>query len=693
LQTPTETGDAVLRTTFVTGRGHCRPFGATPRPGGVNFAVFSRHAERVHLVLFREGREEPIAEIGLDPQVNKTGDVWHIFVAGLRPDILYGYRVFGPQNAKAGHRFNSKSVVLDPYALAISGGSRWGAPDIPHGQKDGRLTRRGRLVCEEFDWEGDVPLATPLRQTVIYELHVRGYTRHPSSDVQHPGTFLGLCEKIPHLKSLGVTAVQLMPVLEFDELEHSRVNPVSGEVLKNYWGYSPVSFFAPKASYAVRPGQQLREFKEMVKAFHHAGIEVILDVVYNHTCEGNEHGPTVSFRGLDNAIYYSLDKEGRYFNFSGCGNTLNCNHPLVRDLIIDSLTYLVAECHIDGFRFDLASILGRGPNGKVLEDPPLIHHIAEQPVLAGTKLIAEAWDAAGLTQLGKFPAWGRWAELNGWFRDDVRRFLRSDPGAAASVAKRICGSIDLYGDSSRHPYHSVNFVTCHDGFTMYDLTSYDRKRNEANGESNRDGCDWNHSSAYGHEGPTQSPQINALRQRQMRNFFTLLMISQGVPFILQGDEFGRTQEGNNNAYCQDNELSWVDWNLAEKNAGLLRFTRMMIALRKKYFALSREQFVNRVSWHGAQVGDPDWTGQKRTLAFQLHGWHAQPDVYVLFNAHWEWQKFCLPPHDGQWRWKRLVDTNLPVPKDILEEQDAVPLKPADHYIAAPRSAVILIGAT
>src|SRR5262245_14577239 len=456
------------RVAFATSRGHCRPFGATPRPGGVNFAVFSRHAHGVDLVLFKEGQEEPIAEVPLDPTVNRTGDVWHVFVHGLKPDVLYGYRVHGPLNPKAGHRFNPRAVVLDPYAPAVSG-------------------RVGRLVADDFDWEDDVPPATPLGQTVVYELHVRGFTRHPSSGVAHPGTFLGLCEKIPYLKALGVTAVELMPVLEFDD--HAHTHPTTGEILRNYWGYSPLSFFAPKAAYAAEAGRQVREFKEMVRTFHRAGLEVILDVVYNHTCEGSEHGPTLSFRGLDNAIYYMLDREGRYYNFSGCGNTFNCNHPLARDLILDSLAYLVPEWHVDGFRFDLARILGRGPGGKVLEDPPLLQHIAEHPVLAGTKLIAEAWDAGGLTQMGKFPAWGRWAELNGWFRDDARRFLRGDPGATASTAKRICGSLDLYGNSARHPYHSVNFVTCHDGFTLNDLVSYDRKHNEANGESNKDGWD------------------------------------------------------------------------------------------------------------------------------------------------------------------------------------------------------------
>ena len=609
---------------------------------------------------------------------------------GLPFDTLYGYRVHGPWAPKAGHRFDPKAILLDPYAQAISGGHRWGAPDIPHGSNHGRLSRRGRLIVDEFDWEDDCPPAIPMAQTVIYELHVRGFTRHPSSETHHPGTFPGLCEKLPHLKSLGVTAIQLMPVLEFDELDQIHKHPGTGELLKNYWGYSPLSFFAPKASFAARAGQQVREFKEMVRACHRAGIEVILDVVFNHTCEGNENGPSVSFRGLDNAVYYMLDKDGRYYNFSGCGNTLNCNHPLVRDLIIDSLTYLVSEFHVDGFRFDLAAILGRGPGGKVLDDPPLLQHIAEHPVLAHTKLLAEAWDAAGLCQLGKFPAWGRWAEFNGWFRDDVRRFVRGDANATAGIAKRICGSLDLYGDNSRHPYHSINFITCHDGFTLHDLVSYAQKHNELNGEHNKDGWNDNNSSNAGHEGPTNDSVILALRQRRMRNFLTLLMISQGVPLLTQGDEFGRTQLGNNNAYCQDNDISWVDWNLAQKNAGLLRFTRLLIALRKKHFAISREQFVKRVSWHGTKVGDPDWTGQSRALAFQMHGWHGQPDIYVLFNANMGTQMFALPPHNGQWRWQRLVDTNLPSPHDIVEEKNAVPLDPANHYLAAPNSAVILV---
>jgi glycogen operon protein len=688
---PAVSGATAPEVSFRTARGHCMPFGATTRPGGVNFAVFARHATAVHLVLFREGRDEPIAEIPLDPAVNHTGDVWHLFVYNLPHDTLYGYRVTGPFTPRAGHRYDPRAILLDPYARALSGGLRWGVPDVPHRRRDGRPHRLGRIVHDEFDWGDDTPPRVPMHRTVLYELHVRGYTRHPSAGVRHPGTYLGLCEKIAHLKELGVTTVQLMPVLEFDELDNPHRNPATGDPLKNFWGYAPRSYFAPKASYAAHPGQALREFKQTVREFHKAGLEVVLDVVYNHTCEGNENGPTLSFRGLDNAVYYLLDREGRYYNFSGCGNTVNCNHPLVRDLILDSLAYLVSECHVDGFRFDLAAVLGRGPDGRVLEEPPLLQHIAEHPVLAGTKLLAEAWDAAGLSCLGKFPAWGRWAEFNGWFRDDVRRFVGGYANATANVAKRVCGSLDLYGDSCRHPYHSINFVTCHDGFTLHDLVSYSQKHNAANGENNRDGWDWNHSFNCGHEGPTDHPSVNALRQRQMRNFLTMTLISQGVPLILGGDEFGRTQQGNNNAYCQDNELSWVDWDLARKNAGLLRFTRMMIALRQRYFAVSREQFVNRVSWHGRRVGDPDWTGQSRLLAFRLHADQGRPDLYVIFNAHWDWQRCALPAPDGPWRWRRLVDTNLATPEDVVEEKDAVPVRPGDCYHVAPRSAVILFG--
>ncbi len=673
-------------TNFLVSRGYCRPFGATQRSRGVNFAVASRHARSVSLVLFMEGREEPLVEIPLDASINKTGDVWHMQVHDMPPDLLYGWRVDGVWAPEKGHRFDSRVVLLDPYARAISGGHQWGVPDVPYGKETGRLTRRSRIVTDDFDWEGDHPLATPMSETVIYELHMRGFTRHASSDVAHPGTFLGLTEKIPYLKALGITAVQLMPVMEFDEMDNPNRHPVTGERLRNYWGYSTQSFFAPKAAYAANIGEQVLEFKTMVKAFHEAGIEVILDVVYNHTSEGNENGPALSFRGLDNSLYYMLDRQGRYLNYSGCGNTLKCNHPLVRDLIIESLVYWVDEMHVDGFRFDLASILGRDVNGEVLTDPPLLRHIAEHPQLAGTKLLAEAWDAAGLSQVGQFPSWGRWAEFNGYFRDDVRRFLRSEPGMLPALARRISGSPDIYR-ADVGPHHSINFVTCHDGFSLHDLVSYNHKHNWANAEHNRDG--WNDNLSYncGHEGATHDPHILALRQRQMRNFLTMLLLSQGVPFLSQGDEFGRTQQGNNNAYCQDNELSWVDWSLAKTNAGLVRFTRMMIELRKRFFCIDRDHFINRITWHGPR-GEADWSNACRSLAFHLHGHGTQPNLFVIFNSHWEAQLFRLPANPGWWR--RLVDTNLPTPEDIIDPSDALPLNPGDHYLVTPRSAVILL---
>jgi glycogen operon protein len=677
---------------FITSRGRCTPLGATPIASGVNFAVFSRHAERINLVLFEPHHDEPIAEIALDPAVHRTGDVWHILVHDLPTHVLYGYRVSGPNNPRTGHRFNDQVVVIDPYARAISGAGKWAMPDRPAGsaagysRTKGRVVRLGRIVDDDFDWEGDTPPRISLSHSVIYEMHVRGFTRHRSAGVKHPGTFMGVCEKIPYLKSLGVTAVQLMPVLEFDELDIIQRHPVTGEVLTNFWGYSPISFFAPKASYAADPQNVVGEFKEMVKALHRENIEVILDVVYNHTAEGNEQGPTLCFRGLDNATYYLLDREGRYCNYSGCGNTVNCNQPVVHQLIVDSLAYLVSEYHVDGFRFDLASILGRGPSGSMLDDPPLLRHISEHPVLGAAKLLAEPWDAAGSSQLGKFSSFGRWTELNGAYRDDVRRFIRGEASTTAGMAKRLCGSLDLYPDSMHRPGRSINFVTCHDGFTLQDLVSYNSKHNWNNGESNRDGWDHNFSFNGGHEGPTNDPHIRALRRRQMRNFMAVLLMSQGVPCLLHGDEFGRTQNGNNNAYCQDNEVSWVDWDLSYENEDLVRFTRMMIALRKRHFMLRPDEFVNRVSWHGAIPGEPDWTGQHRQLAFQVHG-HGQPDFYVMLNAHWESQRFRLPCPG---RWKRLIDTNLPSPHDIVEEKDAVHLNPGDHYIVSPRSVVALM---
>jgi glycogen operon protein len=662
-------------------RGHCRPLGATLWPGGVNFAVFSRHAHAVSLLLYDEA--DGPTELPLDPTVNRTGDVWHAFVRGVPPGTLYGFRVNGPFAPRQGHRFNPRAVLLDPYARSLSGPYPWGT----NHQRPDRPVRLGRVIADDFDWEDDRPPRTPLSHTVVYELHLRGYTKHPSSGVSAPGTYLGLIEKIPHLKALGTTAVQILPLMEFDEGDGERKHPTTNQPLYNLWGYSPLSYFALKGSYALDPGQERREFKQLVKALHAAGIEVILDVVYNHTGEGNENGPAISFRGLDNAVYYLLDEQGRFLDYTGCGNTLNVAHPVVRQLILDSMVEMVAEYRVDGFRFDLGAVMVRGEDGEPEAWPALVRAIAEHPVLSGCKLLTEAWDAKGLYILGQFPSWGRWVEFNGRFRDDVRRWMRSEPNAALELAKRVSGSLDFYGEA-HHAWHSLNYITCHDGFTLYDLVSYTRKRNEANGENNRDGWDHNFSFNCGDEGPTMSPGVEALRQRQMRNFLTVLMLSQGVPFLTAGDEFARTQGGNNNPYCQDNEISWVDWSLAQKHAGLVRFTSMLIAYRKKYFAMEREAFVARTRWHGKVLGEPDWAGESRTLALHIAPAMGQPQFHVLFNAHWEPQRFALPPDV---RWRRLIDTSLPSPDDVSEERNAVPLDPQGTYGTSPRSMVVLIG--
>jgi glycogen operon protein len=637
-------------------RGVALPLGATPIEDGINFAVFSKHATHAWLSLFRPGRDHPFHEIPLDPGANRTGQIWHIWLSGLPRDVLYAWRMdMRPNPNPAIHRFDPSAYLLDPYARVLAGGEKWGVA----------ARRLCGLPRDHFDWRGDRPLNTPLAETVIYELHVRAFTRHPSSGVSAPGTYLGLTEKIPYLKELGVTAVELMPVYEFEEADTDRVNPLTGERLLNLWGYHPIGFFAPNSAYGSRqePGSSLNEFKEMVRAFHDAGIEVILDVVFNHTAEGDERGPTLSFRGLDNSVYYLLDANGRYLNFSGCGNTLNCNHPVVRTLIGDCLRYWVMEMHIDGFRFDLASILGRGKTGEPLPDPPLLERLAYDPVLANTKLIAEAWDAAGLYQVGTFPAWGRWAEWNGRYRDDVRRFVRSDAGLVPALAERLKGSPDLYARSGRQAQHSINFVTCHDGFTLADLVSYNHKHNEANGEDNRDGANENFSWNCGVEGPTSDPDILALRRRQMRNFLILLFASGGVPMVLAGDEFGRTQRGNNNAYCQDNEIGWVDWRLAETNKDLLEFVRSLIDFRKRRRLFSQIDWEpspgaeqTEILFHGTRLHQPDWSFDSRSLAMEAR-WRNER-VFLIANAYWEPLEFELPPDTG---WKAAFYSGGTVP--------------------------------
>ena len=672
--------------------GRPLPLGATRCPGGVNFAFFSRHGQRAAVLLFPPDHE-PV-EISLDPRANRTGDIWHVFVAGLAPGVEYALRVAGAWDPTgAGHRFDGRRLLLDPYARHLTGGERWGRPGAGHG-----FARRCRLVENRYDWEGDRPLGRPLAESVIYELHVRAFTVHSSSGVAHPGTYEGLVEKIPYLQKLGVTAVELMPVFEFNENEIVRRDPISGERLRNLWGYSPIGFFAPKASYAADAADPVTAFRNMVKALHRAGIEVILDVVFNHTAEGGEDGPVLSFKGLDNTIYYLLDPATKaYRNFSGCGNTLNCNHPLVRQLIIDCLRYWVVEMHVDGFRFDLASILGRDQEGRVLDNPPVVEQIAEDPVLRHTKIIAEAWDAAGLYQVGSFSRSRRWAEWNGRFRDDVRAFMAGRPGTVGRLATRIAGSEDLY--AGRGPTASINYVTCHDGFTLADLVSYEHKHNKANGEDNRDGVDDNISWNGGVEGPTSNARILRLRRRRMRTFAVLLLLSQGVPMLLAGDEFGRSQRGNNNAYCQDNPIGWVDWSLAEKNADLLRFFRKLVALRRAHPVFRRTSFFPApaaaggacgISWSSAE-GKEDWSEECRTLVFVLDGRYApQPDddFCVCVNGDQRPRAFLVPPAPNGHPWRLLVDTAAQPPADIVAAHAAPPLG-SDRLTVGGFAAVVL----
>jgi glycogen operon protein len=571
-----------------------------------------------------------------------------------------------------------------------------------------QFQHRGLLVYDDFDWVNDRQLQIPAEDLIIYEMHVRGFTRHPSSGVKYPGTFAAIRKKIPYLKELGVNCVELMPIHEFDELHNSFINPETEEPLKNYWGYSTVGFFAPKAGYAAMGalGMQVDEFKALVKLLHQNGIEVILDVVFNHTGEGgNDDEYTFSFRGIDNKTYYMLKPDGRYYNFSGTGNTMNCNNPVVRSMVLDCLRTWVAEYHIDGFRFDLASILGRDAQGNPLSNPPLLEALAYDPVLGKTKLIAEAWDAGGLYQVGTFPAYGRWAEWNGQYRDAIRRFLIGEMGQVGKVAEALQGSPALYPE--RGPTASINFITCHDGFTLADLFTYNEKHNWANGEGNRDGESNNHSWNCGHEGPTDDPKINALRRRLIKNAIAILMVSQGIPMILMGDEVAHSKQGNNNTYCQDNELNWFNWDRLETHHDIFRFFKNCIAFRHAHPGLRRRtHFHNEdragsgftdISWHGVTIGEADWSYASRTLAFMLDGQHARDgntqddSIYVAMNMHWEDHPFELPPLPGKKQWHLFADTNTAVPQDIFEP-GTEPLLPNQHDIqVGSRSVIILVG--
>ncbi|MBI4822295.1 MAG: glycogen debranching protein GlgX [Deltaproteobacteria bacterium] len=700
--------------------GRPYPFGAQLVPGGINFSVFSRHADYCVLVLFEKGSEKPMVEIpfrGVFKRADNGDPTWGEFRIGNvfamtvfdldHENLEYGYRMNAPhgkaERGKPGfHRFDPTVVLLDPYAKSIGGRDVWG--ELP--DWNAQFQYRGRIVQEDFDWEGDRPLEIPLEDLVIYEMHVRSFTKHPTAKVRSPGTFAALRDKIPYLKDLGVNCVELMPIFEFDEFEHSRKSPVTDEMLYNYWGYSTVGFFAPKAGFAATGRMQdgtmvADELRATVRELHRAGIEVMLDVVFNHTAEGNEYGPTISFKGIDNPTYYMLTPEGYYFNFSGTGNTLNCNNPIVRNMVLDALRHWASEFHIDGFRFDLAAILGRDAWGAPLSNPPLLEALAHDPILGKCKLVAEAWDAGGLYQVGSFPSYGRWAEWNGKYRDNVRRFLKGDEGLAGAVAQAVQGSPDLY--QTRGPTASINFITCHDGMTMMDLVSYNQKHNEANGEENRDGNDDNYSWNCGVEGPSDDPEINRVRERQIKNAMALLLTSHGVPMILMGDEVGRTQKGNNNTYCHDNDLNWLDWTLLEKHRSIHRFVRSMIKLRHAHPVLrTKEHMKNRdtvgsgfpdVSWHGVEAWKPDWNG--RSLAYLLCGRHARDGeddyVYVATNSYWDALSFELPRLPAGMSWHVFANTGVDSPGDAAELGKEPRLEDQNRFLMGPRSVAVLIG--
>jgi len=691
-----------MKNSLRTQAGSPLPLGSTLMPRGVNFALFSRHARSVSLVIAADPERPGWVEFPLDPVHHKTGDIWHILLCNPPLDLRYGYRIDGPSDpAGMGHAFDPKRILLDPYAKEIHSPD-WGRPRTCLGQEPCCLLDRN-----PYDWEDDRPLKIPLQESIIYELHVRGFTRHPSAQVGSPGTFRGLTEKIPYLKRLGVTAVELMPVTEFNENETIFVNPATGERLKNFWGYSPLSFFAPKSGYSTDLEAPLNEFRDMVKALHRAGIEVILDIVYNHTAEGGADGPTTSFRGIDNTIYYLLDPRTRaYLNFSGCGNTCNCNHPIVRKLIMDALRWWVVEMHVDGFRFDLASILGRDASGQVLANPPVVEMIAEDPVLADVKIIAEAWDAAGLYQVGSFSPHPRWAEWNGRFRDDVRAFLCGHAGTVPALATRIAGSSDLYQHHDRRPCNSINFITSHDGFTLQDLVSYNEKHNLSNGEANRDGDNHNLSWNSGVEGPTTNRKILALRSRRIRTMAVILFLSQGVPMLVAGDEFGRSQQGNNNAWCQDNPVSWVDWQLAKKNRGRLRFFRKLIQLRKSHPVFKRSDFfqvdntsnqpvpAGEILWQGLHPGEQDWSPHCQTLAFLLIGAADGPqeddDFMVLLNGSpTDTALFTVPAPSRHRTWVRIIDTGQPSPLDFIDQEQGDRVECGSTLCVATMGCVVL----
>ncbi|OAI41360.1 glycogen debranching enzyme [Planctomycetaceae bacterium SCGC AG-212-D15] len=684
------------RQTGVASSGQNAPLGATVRDSGVNFSLFSRHATAVELLLFdREDAARPSRVIPIDPVTNRTYHYWHVWVPGIKPGQIYGYRVNGPSEPARGLRFDSNKVLLDPYGRGVVVPKNYNR-QAARGQGDNGASAMKSVVVDPstYDWEGDTPLNLPSPRTIIYEMHVAGFTRHPNSGVGEKtrGTYAGLIEKIPYLQQLGITAVELLPVFQFDAQDCP-----PGKV--NYWGYAPVAFFAPHQAYSSRrdPLGPTDEFRDMVKALHRAGIEVILDVVFNHTAEGDHTGPMISFRGIDNAAYYILEEGGaRYANYTGCGNTLNANHPTVRRLIVDSLRYWVEEMHVDGFRFDLASILSRDASGHPLPNPPVLWDIESDPALAGTKLLAEAWDAAGLYQVGSFVG-DAWKEWNGRFRDDVRDFFRAAPGSLRRMADRLVGSPEIYGHKQREAEQSVNFVTCHDGFTLNDLVSYDQKHNEANGEQNRDGADDNRSWNCGAEGPSDDPAVEKLRNRQVKNYLTATLMSLGIPMITMGDEVRRTQRGNNNAYCQDSEISWFDWSLLKKHADIQRFFSLLTARRllrdveHERVSLSTLLQTANKAWHGVKLFQPDWGEHSHSIALSAELRIEGVFFYLILNAYWQPLEFELPGANDSpgAAWQRWIDTGLDSPDDIVPWEKA-PIVKGNTYRVADRSVAMFM---
>ncbi|MGM0414693.1 MAG: glycogen debranching protein GlgX [Bacillota bacterium] len=681
-------------------RGKALPFGASIVPGGVNFSIFSKHAVSCELILYKKHDLEPFAIIPF-PDEFRIGNVFTMIVFDLDYEELeYGFKMDGPYETEYGHRFDKDKILLDPYAKAVTGREIWGKK--PDWERE--FQHRSRVIFDDFDWEGDKPLEHELNDLIIYEAHVRSFTRHESSGVKYPGTFGSLREKIPYLKELGVNCIELLPIFEFDEFENSKVNEETGERLYNYWGYSAVNFFAPKAGYAAtgKFGMEVDELKNMIKELHKNGIEVILDVVFNHTAEGNEQGPYISYRGVDNKTYYLLTPEGYYYNFSGCGNTLNCNNPVVRTMILDCLRYWAAEYHIDGFRFDLASILSRDQQGRPMANPPLLETLAHDPILGKCKLIAEAWDAGGLYQVGSFPAWGRWAEWNGKYRDDIRRFIKGEAEVVGKVAQRIQGSPDLY--EKRGPTASINFVTCHDGFTLKDMVSYNEKHNWANGEENRDGTDDNNSWNCGVEGPTDDEGIQFLRKKQMKNALTILLMSRGIPMILSGDEFANTQFGNNNAYCHDNEISWLNWDRLGENKDIFNYLQRLIDFRKdhpvlraKYFSDSKnETGYPELSFHGVDPWEINFDSSLTLAAMfaapkEKYQLDKDEFIYLALNMHWESHQYQLPELPEEFSWKVVANSSVAAPEDFWPEGEEKLIEDQSSIILGPRSSMILIG--